>query len=380
MGGTGSHSLRVKTETMKKSKISAEIIADSKNEQGGRITTFVLTFPRFILAELNTHRMFSRNSASSRAIPFKKMVEKCKNDPFIPIAWQKDHSGMQGTEYLKSGGKYSVTERDGVLGYTTNPVEEWLNARDSALNGAWIMNQMDVTKQICNRLLEPFMWHTAIVTATEFENFFKQRCPQYQFADNAPVFRSKSDCMEFYNDDPDFWKMMDDYNTVDWLKINKGQGEIHIMELAEKMWDAMNYSKPKELKAGEWHIPFGDRMDINKIKCLLPVQEPMMIEENRKEVQDVMVKIATARCARVSYMNFDGTDDYAKDIALHDRLIKMRHNSPFEHLAQAMTSAEYEENVMGSVYDEDRKVLGWSGNLQGFIQYRKKIRGEDGRN
>jgi len=85
---------------MTKSKISAKIIADSKNEHGQRITSFVLTFPRHILAELNTHRVFSRNSASSRAIPFKRMVEKCKEDPFIPIAWQKDHSGMQGTEYF----------------------------------------------------------------------------------------------------------------------------------------------------------------------------------------------------------------------------------------------------------------------------------------
>ena len=81
-------------------KIEAKIIADSINQQGDRITTYLLTFPRFILAELNTHRMFSRNSASSRAIPFEKMVKMVQEDPFIPIAWQKDHKGMQGTEYF----------------------------------------------------------------------------------------------------------------------------------------------------------------------------------------------------------------------------------------------------------------------------------------
>ena len=71
-------------------KIEAKIVADSVNKQGGRITTFLLTYPRFIHSELMTHRMFSRNSASSRAIPFEKMVKMVKEDPFIPIAWQRE--------------------------------------------------------------------------------------------------------------------------------------------------------------------------------------------------------------------------------------------------------------------------------------------------
>ena len=83
-----------------KKQISAEIIADSKNQFGDRITTFILTFPRIVLAEFNTHRMLSRNSASSRAIPFEKMVQMVQDDPFIPIKWMKDHKGMQGTEYF----------------------------------------------------------------------------------------------------------------------------------------------------------------------------------------------------------------------------------------------------------------------------------------
>src|SRR5574344_280154 len=81
-------------------KIEAKIIADSISPQGDRITTYLLTFPRFILSELNTHRMFSKNTASSRAIPFETMVKMVEEDPFIPIAWQKDHKGMQGTEYI----------------------------------------------------------------------------------------------------------------------------------------------------------------------------------------------------------------------------------------------------------------------------------------
>ena len=80
--------------------ISAKIIADSKNKFGNRITTMIVTFPRIILAEFNTHRMFSRNSASSRAIPTLRMVQTLKENPFIPIAWQEEHKGMQGTNYI----------------------------------------------------------------------------------------------------------------------------------------------------------------------------------------------------------------------------------------------------------------------------------------
>lgn len=148
--------------------ISAQIIADSKSIRGERLTTFLLTFPRIILSEFNTHRMFSRNSASSRAIPFKKMVESVETNPFIPIAWQIDHKGMQGTEY-KTG-----------LSEIQLCINKWLEARDNAVQSATLLNKTDlVTKQLCNRLLEPFMWHTVICTSTDFLNFFKLRCPEY---------------------------------------------------------------------------------------------------------------------------------------------------------------------------------------------------------
>src|SRR5690625_2556739 len=120
--------VRVDLEVQEPKKISAEIIADSLNEFGQRLTTFVLTFPRFILAELNTHRMFSKNSASSRAIPFKKMVEMVEKDPFIPMAWQKDHRGMQGTEYITDSDEISVRET------------QWLTAKNRAVRYAKLLN------------------------------------------------------------------------------------------------------------------------------------------------------------------------------------------------------------------------------------------------
>jgi hypothetical protein len=72
------------------SKINAKIVADSLSIHGDRLTTLLITFPRFILAEVNTHRMLSKNTSSSRAIPFEKMIQSVEKDPFIPIAWQKE--------------------------------------------------------------------------------------------------------------------------------------------------------------------------------------------------------------------------------------------------------------------------------------------------
>lgn len=163
-------------------KIEAKIVADSVDPRGNRITTMLLTFPRFILAELNTHRMFSKNSASSRAIPFEKMVKMVNEDPFLPIAWQKNHSGMQGIDYITNASRIEQC------------VDDWLEARDDAVNHAMRLNKGfpmfedskivgyddSVTKQICNRLLEPFMWHTVLLTATEFSNFFELRSPSYE--------------------------------------------------------------------------------------------------------------------------------------------------------------------------------------------------------
>lgn len=233
-----------------KTRISAQIVADSKNQQGDRITSVLVTFPRIILAELNTHRMLSKNSASSRAIPFNKMVEAVQNNPFIPIAWQKDHKGMQGFEYFTK--KVNVETTDlGDLKLA------WLEARDYAIKQSTWLNKVGVTKQLCNRLLEPFMWHTVIVTATEWENFFKLRCPQYVIEGingNHP-FRSKKDVYKRMSSNENFMLKLNDFTDLDWLSFNKSQAEIHIQALAEAMWDAMNESTPKQLKSGEYHIP-----------------------------------------------------------------------------------------------------------------------------
>ena len=330
-----------------KKKISAEIVADSISEKGHRITTFLLTYPRFIHGEVMTHRLFSRNSASSRAIPFEKMVKMVEEDPFTPVAWQKDHKGMQGKEYLTN--KLSIE----FAKYN------WLAARDSAVEHAKSLNSKDngydsITKQLCNRLLEPFMWHTCLITATEFSNFFELRCPKY-FGKFASW---KDTCKHSYaNPDIPFE-----------LRINTSQAEIHIQLLAEAMWDAMKRSTPELLLENQWHIPFGDKLD----PARLPYWEEIV--PNASDINKSIIKISVARCARLSYMTFDGDIDYEKDIKLHDQLLESKHMSPFEHIARVPTDSEYQDNYKGSgaSFEHNGKPhnQGWFDNFHGFQSYR----------
>lgn len=238
-------------------KISAQIIADSVNTQGDRITTYILTFPRFILAELNTHRMFSRNSASSRAIPFEKMVKAVEEDPFIPIAWQKGHKGMQGNEYW--GKEDWVVDQPNVSQINVHncAIGNWLQARDNAVSLAKQLNSKNITKQLCNRLLEPYMWHTVLVTATEWDNFFNLRCPKYHtpVSGDGFYFKSKKDCISNHSNTENISKL-ESMSELEWLQINYSQAEIHMQALAESMWDAMNESSPRLLQPGEYHVPF----------------------------------------------------------------------------------------------------------------------------
>lgn len=230
-----------------KTQINATIVADSINAQGDRLISVLVTMPRMILSEINTHRMLSKNTSSSRAIPFNKMVESIKNDPFIPIAWQKSHSGMQGNEYL--------------IGQEAEKAEKlWLNAKARAITSAKDLSEVQVTKQLANRLLEPFMWTTMLITGPKsgWENFFKLRCPQYGGTDarNKEVyFRSKKDAIKHLQKLGANTSNLSLNDTLGWLKVNKGQAEIHMMALAECIWDAVNESTPKILEAGDWHIP-----------------------------------------------------------------------------------------------------------------------------
>lgn len=335
-----------------KKKISAEIVADSINPAGDRVTTFLLTYPRFIHGELMTHRLFSRNSASSRAIPFKTMVESISVDPFIPIAWQRDHKGMQGTEYFEDFEEIYELEK------------EWLFAREEAVSYAISMNSRGCTKQLVNRLLEPFAWHTVLVTATEYDNFFDLRCPKLYHAASGLTFNSLRD-----------WNSVD--NEIQWNGLscmhpeNTSGAEIHIQTLAEAMWDAMNDTAPNILNNDEWHMPFMGNFNTEKLL--------EMSKGDVNEFEIICRKIATARAARLSYMTFDGEINYEKDIELHDMLLESKHLSPFEHCCKVPNAKEL-SSISGGFTHVDKDSRLWSGNIKGFIQYRHLIEKNHGIN
>lgn len=352
-----------------KTQIKAEIVAHSINEQGDELISVLATFPRIILSEVNTHRMLSKNTSSSRAIPFNKMVEAIENNPFIPIAWQKEHSGMQGTEYFTSTGE--IGNREAM----------WLQSRNFAVQSAKNMHGLQITKQLSNRLLEPFMWTTMLITGPKsgWDNFFKLRCPNYDFGNK--FFRSWKDVLkEDVNINPE---ILSKFDNIQRLKYNKGQAEIHMMALAENIYDAVNESTPKQLKAGEWHIPFEDKMNIEETyKLLNPYSNPI----------PPRVKISTAMAAHTSYTIVGGeaVKSYEKWIELHDKLIAYDppHSSPMEHCARVMSNEEYYMNVKGFLpnkVDEEGFIeikdnhysnfdcFGWCNNFKGFIPYRYMV-------
>lgn len=177
---------------------SCKILADSINVCGNRLTTFEITYPRIVLAEYNTHRMLSRNAASSRAIPTKTMLARILADPFMPVYWGKNQSGMQAAEEL-----------EGIA--LDEAKNEWLLGLTDAVKHVNKMIELGVHKQIVNRLLEPWMWVTNITSATEWDNFFFLRCH------------------------PD--------------------AQPEIRKIADMMKDAYDNNTPKLLQPGEWHLP-----------------------------------------------------------------------------------------------------------------------------
>lgn len=346
--------------------ISAKIIGDSISPQGERLTSFELVFPRYILAEFNTHREFSRNSASSRAIPYEKFKQSVLDNPFIHSAWQKPHKGMQGKEY------YTEPKTIEIL----NKLH--LKARDNAVEISSHLNSIGVTKQVCNRYLEPFMWHKVIMTTSEpgLKNFFDLRCPQYYFEPANKSYKSRKEWIDNWN--ATFEEGIDvsrkaeytDWYDLFFLQQNVADGEIHISLLAEKMYDAYNESKPKELLEGDYHIPFNEDIEFVELTTGLSLEDK--------------IKVSIGMCARVSYTPVGDNSILSAQtyINIYDKMVKADpfHASPFEHVARVMTKEEYSKFIRGDIKldewlsDEYRKdILGWCRNFKGYVQERHII-------
>jgi hypothetical protein len=303
---------------------SARVLADSVSPAGYRLTSIEGRFPRFILAEVNTHRVFTRSSASSRAIPVAKNLAKIREAPFIPDAFGANQKGMQ------AGGALEDAEQIRASAY-------WKNAMDDATKWAGKLAEVGVHKQWANRLAETFAWHTAIITSTEWPNWDNLRCN------------------------------------------SKASPEIRV--LAEMMRTVRNESKPNSLSQGEWHTP------------LVSFDDEVLAESVPNKGKYFFPQISCGRCARVSYLTHDGRRDFSEDLGLFRRLSASGHRAPLEHAARPMTIDElglFQQPIVmwdeateswspttAVVHGQERNTRHFLGNIEGWVQYRKLIPGED---
>ena len=281
--------------------ITAKVVAASVTDAGcPPIYSIEARYPRFIHAEVMTHRVFGRNASSSRAVPVKKMIEDVLADPAMPVRWGKNQPGMQ-----------DAGDHDAKINLDFSPPmtaeEAWLYARDAAVEYAKGFAEAGYHKQIVNRLLEPFSHITVIITATEWKNFFDLRC--HEAAD--PTMRT----------------------------------------LAETIRHAMASFEPEYVGRGGWHLPYVSRADH------VAVRERGYTDADQRH--KAMRLISAARCARVSYLNHDGSQpDIEKDLELASRLLADKHMSPFEHQASP---------------DHEKTGTHLWGNLSRWYQSRKLL-------
>jgi thymidylate synthase ThyX len=297
--------------------IEASIVCDSVSPNGNRLTTFKLRYPKFIHGEFMTHRVISRNASSSRALPTAKLLEEVRSDALraAPVFWGKNQPGMQAAEEL-TGRALQAAQDD------------WAIAADQAAIIAEDMLKNNVHKQIVNRLLEPFSHINVVATATEWDNFFGLRLHR----DAQPEMRA----------------------------------------LAIAMWETRKASEPIPLLPGEWHLPFVDQADHERIQKML---EAGTILNDRP-----LIKTSVARCARVSYESFEtgkrSTID--EDLKLYDRLVGAQplHASPAEHQATPDADCHHMDLKWAKNVCVSPRRHEW-GNFVGWIQYRKTLAGED---
>jgi hypothetical protein len=302
--------------------IKAEIIEHSISPSGVEIITWVLEYPRFIHSEFMTHRVFSRNSASSRAIPIERMIQTIEENPAMPIHWGKNQAGMQAKEELQCGERIAAQE-------------EWMHAMTSAVQHSRNLHELGVHKQIANRVTEPYQHMKVVMTTTEDTNWYWLR------------------------DHPD------------------AQPEIGGVPggLAKVMREAYKTSEPMPLLPGMWHLPFVKTLQtrVNGVYSQYFYDE----EDNLISLEQAKM-ISASCCAQVSFRRQDGSLEKAE--VIYKRLIESEpcHASPVEH--QALCFDDLDPNISYSpftwpegVTHMDKNGELWSGNFRGWIQHRQLI-------
>lgn len=295
--------------------ISAQIIADSVSPQGHRLTTFQLRYPRFIHAEVMTHRVFSRNASSSRAIPVQRLIEDVLMDPAMPLHWGKNQKGMQARQ--EHAEPVQVFEH---IHSRVSPQEAWLLGRYRALELARAFMKAGYHKQLVNRLLEPWAHINVVVTSTSWANFFALR--------------------------------------------HHPDAQPEIAALAGAMRQCQEESVPVLLQPGQWHLPYIREEDVDQL-----LTAPDEYDHTDGAIK-ILQMVSVARCARVSYLTHDGRPTtIEEDQALCERLVIERplHASPAEHQA-----TPDEPLVPGVSWAHPQE----HGNFTGWRQLRKRLPGE----
>ena len=298
---------------VKKTQTTARVVAYSVSEETGeKIITFELEYPRLIHSEFMTHRLFSRNAASSRAIPVSKTIEMIRENPAMPVRFGANQAGMQD-KGVEHDGRVRVNPLvTGWSGEVTGR-EAWTLAAMDAVGHAERLNEAGFHKQLVGRVLEPFQYIKTVVTFTgEGANFFGLR-----YEDSA---------------DPT------------------------ICELAQCMKEAMELAPMKYLKSGDWHMPY--------------YKDGAFIKGRDRSLQKAL-KISASCCAQVSYRKLDDSSEKAEMV--YDRLVNSKpvHASPFEHQATPLKKGiGFRSKFVTHV---DRQGHSWSGNFRNFGQHRQII-------
>lgn len=264
--------------------ITAKVIQHSIGPAQVPLITFELRYPLFIHAEVLTHRLLSRSSASTRAIPTSKLIKSVLQDPARPVYWGLNRPGMSSSEELQGLSRW-FTE------------QTWYKSRYLACGLAWGFTKMGLHKQLASRCLGPWQNITVIASATDWDNFFELR--------------------------------------------DHKDAQPEIQDLAKKMRTALSASKPNLLVEKEWHRPYIKEEDDLLVRdYLVAATGTNSSTASASPIFDNLIgmtlnQVSAARCARVSYLNHDGKRDIQKDVELYTRLVNSKHFSPLEHVAYA---------------------------------------------
>lgn len=295
--------------------IKAKIIKQSRNHSNQVMTTMEIEYPRFILAELNTHRMLSKNSASSRAIPTKLMREQILNDPALPCYWGSNQPGMQA-------GKEVSDPKQAKLA--------WLLAMHRALESNQELEALDLHKQITNRVTEPWMTMKTVISGTEWSNFF-------------------------------------------YLRAHPA-AQPELQQLARLMLEAYEAQEPELLYPGEWHLPYITTKRNNNQLEYWSGDQMLTLEQAKKVSASCCAQVSYRKSDTGLEKAEKIFDQLINSKPCHASPVEHQ-ATPMPDRFQQLEYTKPELWPQG-ISHQDRESYYWSGNLKGWIQHRKLIPGE----